>query len=303
MDLDVDEPAAVGRGQWRGAGATAGLAVLAFARGQDDPIVAVGGQPDDLEPAVGIGHEQQRSVGKPVGTDIDAPLAGDDPGRAGRDVDEGDLRGLADVRSAEGHDRDPGAVGRPFEGVDVDAGLGQDGRAGRLRLGRRAAAARDGSVDQPDLGPATAARQEGQPVAVGRPARGAAAARLADHEGQPGTVGLDDPDLVVADEGEPAAVGRPLRVGDRLLRGGQLGRVAAAERQREELTGACRLGRVGDDAVARVEAVLARGVDRDDGLDGQVRGWGGRGGRHQVGSVWRRRSSATHGSMTARWSR
>ena len=37
--------------------AAAGLAVLAFARGQDDPVVAVGRQPDDLEPAVGVGHE------------------------------------------------------------------------------------------------------------------------------------------------------------------------------------------------------------------------------------------------------
>ena len=86
------------------------------------------------------------------------------------------------------------------------------------------AAARDRSVDQPDLRPAAPARQEGQPVAVGRPARCAAAAGLADDEGQARPVGLDDPDLVVADEREPAAVGRPLRIGDRLLGRGQLGR-------------------------------------------------------------------------------
>ena len=107
VDLDVDEAAAVGRGQRRGADPTAWLAVLALAGGQHDPVVAVGGQADDLEPAVGIRHEQQRSVGKPAGTDVDAPLAGHDPGRAGRDVDDGDLRGLADVRPALGHDRDP----------------------------------------------------------------------------------------------------------------------------------------------------------------------------------------------------
>ena len=237
-----------GEGSGAAAGATAGFAVLALALGQDDPIVAVGGQPDDLEPAVGVGHEQQRTVGQPARRDIDAPLAGHDARRAGRDVDEGDLRRLLDVRAAAGHDRDAGAVGRPFEGVDIEAGLGQDGRSRRLGLGRRPAAARDRRVDQPDLRPAAAARQERQAMAVGRPARFAAGAGLADHPGQARAVRFDDPDLVVADEREAAPVGRPLRVRDGLLRGGELDRIAAAQRQREELPRPGGLGRVGDDA-------------------------------------------------------
>ena len=51
-------------------------------------------------------------------------------------------------------------------------------------------------------------------------------------------VGVDDPDLVAAGVGEPPAVGRPLRVGDVLLRGGELDRAAAAERHDDELAGA-----------------------------------------------------------------
>ena len=46
MDLDVDEPAAVRRGERAAGHATCGLtawlAVFAFALGQDDPIVAIG---------------------------------------------------------------------------------------------------------------------------------------------------------------------------------------------------------------------------------------------------------------------
>ena len=265
--------------------------------------MAVGGQPDDLEPAVGVRHEEQRAVGQPAGPDIDAPLAGDDAGRPRRDIDEGDLGRLVDVRSAPGHDRDAGAVGRPLERVDVDAGLGQGGRSRRLGLGRRPAAARDRRVDQPDLRPAAAARQEGEAMAVGRPARFAAAAGLADDPGQARAVRLDDPDLVVADEREAAPVGRPLRIRDGLLRGGELDRIAATQRQREELPGPGGLGRVGDDPVARVEPELARRVDRDDRLDRQVGRGRDRCGRHQRRRRRTRRSSAVHGSMTARWSR
>ena len=74
-------------------------------------------------------------------------------------------------------------------------------------------------------------------------------------------VGLDDPDLVVADEGEAAAVGRPLRVADRLLRRGQLGRIPAAQRDREQLPGARRLGREGD-ARGRADGAGTRGAAR-----------------------------------------
>ena len=94
MDLDVDEPAAVRRRQRNVTGAAAGFAVLALPGGQDDPIVPIGGQPDDLEPAVRVRHEQERAIGHPLGADIAAALAGDDPRRAGRDVDQRDLGGL-----------------------------------------------------------------------------------------------------------------------------------------------------------------------------------------------------------------
>ena len=102
MDLDIDEPAAVRRRERAGAGATAWLAVLALALGQDDPIVAIGGQPDDLEPAVGIGHEEERPVGQPARRDIDAPLAGHHARRPRGDVDEGDLGRLLDGRRRDG---------------------------------------------------------------------------------------------------------------------------------------------------------------------------------------------------------
>ena len=242
VDLDVDEPAAVRRRQRRGPDAAAGLAVLALAGGQHDPVVAVGGQPDDLEPAVGVGHvtgairraasghRHRRSARRR------RPASRRSRRRRARSATVSPTSGPRWAMTAIRR-----AVGRPLEVVDVDAGLGQDGRAGRLRLAWPGRPRRGtGASIEPDLRPAAAARQEGEPVAVGRPARGAAAARLADHAGQPRAVGLDDPDLVVADEGEPAAVGRPLRIGDGLLRGGQLGRVAAAERQREELAGAGR---------------------------------------------------------------
>ncbi len=52
--------------------------MLALTTGQDDPVVAVGRQADDLEPAIRVRHEQERAVGQPVDADIDAVLAGDD---------------------------------------------------------------------------------------------------------------------------------------------------------------------------------------------------------------------------------
>ena len=206
VDLDVDEPAAVRRRQGNVAGAAARLAVLALPGGQDDPIVPVGGQPDDLEPAVCIRHEQERAIGHPLGADVAAALAGDDPRRTGRDVDQRDLGGL-EVLLALAHDRDPGAIGRPGEGVDVDPGFGQGGRSGRTRLVRRPTPAGHRRVDQPDLGPAATSRQERDPMAVGRPARLATTPRSGDDAGQARPVDLDDPDLLIADVREPATVG------------------------------------------------------------------------------------------------
>ena len=155
--------------------------------------------------------------------------------------------------------------------------VGRGGRgsfAGRPRRGHR-------RVDQPDLGPAATSRQEGDPVAVGRPARLATAPRSGDDPRQARPVDLDDPDLLIADVREPAAVGRPLRVGHGLVRGGQLGRIAAAQRDREQLARAGGLGGVGDHPVARVEPELARDVDRDDRLDRQARRGCRRRRRHQ----------------------
>ena len=147
------------------------LAVLALARRQDDPVVAVGGQPDDLEPAVRVRDVEQRAVGsqRPPTSTLRSP-ATTRVAPVG-DVDEGDLRRLDPARVAMGHDREARAVGRPLEGIDVEAGRGHGRRPRRLRVRGRPAAARDGRVDEPDLGPAARARQEREAVAVGRPAR------------------------------------------------------------------------------------------------------------------------------------
>ena len=260
--------------------------------------MAVGGQANDLEPAVGIGHVEERAVADPATADVDAPLARHDPGLAGGDVDEGDLRCLRDVRPALGHHRDPAAVGRPLERVDVDAAPGQDGRSRRLRLGRRPATPRDRRIDQPDLGPAAPSRQERQPVAVGRPARSAATAGLADDFGQARAVRLDDPDLLVPDERDAPAVGRPLGIGCGLVRGGQLGRIPAPQRQGEDLARTGGLGGVGHGPVARMEAELAGRGDGHDRFDREVGRRRGRGGRHQARPVGRR--VAHHGPSIAR---
>ena len=68
MDLDVDEPAAVRRGQGRPALAPGRLAVLPLAGRQDAPLAAVGRQVDDLEPTVGIGRVEEAPVGHRPGT-------------------------------------------------------------------------------------------------------------------------------------------------------------------------------------------------------------------------------------------
>jgi hypothetical protein len=80
-------------------------------------------------------------------------------------------------------------------------------------------------------------------------------------------VDVDDPDPPVADEGEPASVGRPLRVGDVVLAGGHLDGRPAADGEHVELAGPGDDRGVGDHPVARVEAGLARRLDRDDPLD------------------------------------
>ena len=273
MDVDVDEAAAVGRRQRRVARAARRLAVLALAGRQDAPLAAVGRQADDLEPAVGVGRVEPAAVGHRRA----APLAHSSPPPATRRSSPVSTSIEVDLADASG----PGpriastAIVRPsadqLEVLDVDArspisGRGSGGRgsrAGRPRRGHR-------RIDDPDLRPAAAPRDEREAPAVGRPARRRDAGRMAGDPDVARPVGLDDPDLVVADVGEAAAVGRPLRVGDVLLRRGELDGVAAAQRQDEELAGAGRVRRVGDEAVARMEPELARRLDRDDLLDRQA---------------------------------
>ena len=148
-------------------------------------------------------------------------------------------------------------------GVRARASGGRGSFAGRPRRGT-------GRVDDPDLRPAASARDESESLPVGRPAGRVRARLVAGDLHEPRPVGLDDPDLVVADEREAAAVGRPLRVADGLLRGGQLGRVAAAQGQGEQLPTPGGLRRVGDGPVPRMEPELTGRLDRDDRLDRQA---------------------------------
>jgi hypothetical protein len=57
VDFDVNEPAAIRRREWRGPRTATGFAVLALPFCQHDPIVAVGAEPDDLEPSIGVRDE------------------------------------------------------------------------------------------------------------------------------------------------------------------------------------------------------------------------------------------------------
>ena len=95
MDLDVDEPRPVRRRIGLEPEPTAELdrvnAVLAFARREHDPVAPIGRQPHDVEPAVGVGHEQDRTVGQPARERVEARLAGDRSLGAGGDVDHDDL--------------------------------------------------------------------------------------------------------------------------------------------------------------------------------------------------------------------
>ena len=104
----MDEAAAIGRRQRRRPHPAGRLAVFPLASCQDDPVVAIGCQPDDLEPAVRVGHVQQRAVRRPASADVDAAVARDHPERTAGDVDEGDLSRLVHVLTeVMAHDREP----------------------------------------------------------------------------------------------------------------------------------------------------------------------------------------------------
>jgi hypothetical protein len=135
-----------------------------------------------------------------------AASARDDLALPGRDVDDGDLPRGEVVGRLLARDGELFPIGRPGQAVGIEATLGQQRCDRGAWLALRAAAPRDRRFDQPDLAPATSSRDEGQSSTVRRPAWLAAAARLADDLRQSRPVGLDDPDLVVADECQPPAV-------------------------------------------------------------------------------------------------
>ena len=193
---------------------------------------------------LGVGHVDERPVGGPAWPGVVAALAGDDLLRAGRDVDERDLRGRRGrPGGAARRWRSCVAVRRPGEAVDVDAGR---------RSGRRASGACGSRCGRPRRGTGASMSQTWvQPRRRDRKARRRPSGDQRGSRPPPGLattqrlarpVGLDDPDLVVADEGEAPAVGRPLRIADRLLRRGDLGRrrPGPAQREREQLAGAGR---------------------------------------------------------------
>ncbi len=207
MDLDVDEPAAVGRRQRHVTDSAAGLAVFALSGRQDDSVVPVGGEADHLEPAAGVGEVQDRAVREPSGTNVVRVGAGHHAPGSSRDLDDRDLGGIEVDGFASAHDRHPGAIVRPLEGIDVDARIGQGGRTRRFRLVGGASSTRHGRIDDPDLAPAPPARQEGDPVPVRRPAGLAAATGSGHRAHEARAVGIDDPDLLIANEGKTTAVG------------------------------------------------------------------------------------------------
>ncbi len=288
MDLDVDDAAAVGRGQRDVPVAPRWFAMLALAVGEDDAVAAVRGAAHELEPPVGVRHVDQRPVGQPLRAGVVAALARDDLALAGRDVDDRDLRGRQVIGRLLGHDRHPAAIRGPRHPFDVDAAGRQGDRLRRARVALGATTPGDGCIDQPDLRPAAPARHEREAPAIGRPLRVTAAAGLGDHLREAGPVGLDDPDLLVPDEGEAATIRRPLRFADRLLGRGDLRgrRARPTQREREQLAGTGDLGRVGDRPLPRIDAELAGRLDGDDALDREAGGAGGGTraavGRHQA---------------------
>ena len=218
---NVAEPAAIGRRQCHRAEPAGWLAMLLGARREDRPLAQIGAEADHLEPAVGVGEQQQAPVGEPARAAFPGPVGLDSPLGAGGHLEDRDGRAPV-VRLALGDEGESRAVGRPAEVVDIETRGRERDRFSRFRMAGRPAPARDRRVDQPDLGPAPTARQEGEPAAVRTPARVAVAGRVLGHPDLARAVRFDDPDRAVADEGEAPAVGRPVRIADRLLGRGQL---------------------------------------------------------------------------------
>ena len=215
MDLDVDEPAAVRRRQRNVTRAATRFAVLALPGGQDDPIVPVGGQPDDLEPAVRVRHEQERAIGHPLGADIAAALAGDDlDAPVATSTSEIWEVSRSSSRWAMIAIRAPSGA-QAKASTSIPASVRTVGRGGTGSFAGRPRRGTGASISQTWVQPRRRDRkairwpsgdQRGSRPRPGgrRPASGA-------------TVDLDDPDLLVAHVREAAAVGRPLRVGRGLV--------------------------------------------------------------------------------------
>src|SRR3954464_13618047 len=110
---------------------------------------------------------------------------GDDPTLAAGDVDERDLRGRELIRRLLSRDRELRAVARPGEPVDIEPSARQGRRDRRPRLTLRTPPSRDRRVDQPDLAPAPATRDEREAATVRGPARVPPPARFRDDLRQP----------------------------------------------------------------------------------------------------------------------
>ena len=105
-------------------------AVLAFTRREHDPVTSVGRQPHDVGPAVGVGYEQDRTVGQPTRERVEARSHRQPSLGAGGDVDDDDLSRFEVVEATLGGDGNLRPVGRPGQGRDVDACRGEGARLG-----------------------------------------------------------------------------------------------------------------------------------------------------------------------------
>ena len=211
------------------------LAVLALAGGQDDPVAPVRRSRRTTwnQPSASRHVEQRRrraatrrrcrGCRSPATTSI-APVATST--RAIWDASRSSAVGCAmtAIRAPSG-DQAKASTSMPAGRSARSARAAAARVAGRPRRGTGASISQ--TWVQPRRRDRNARRRPSGDQRGSRPPPG-----LADDPGQARPVGLDDPDLVVADEGEPPTVGRPLRVADRLLRRGELGRDGPPPRAR-----------------------------------------------------------------------
>ena len=184
----VNEPAAVRRRQGRPAEAAVVVAVIDRAGREGRPIAAVERHADDLEPAVAVGRDEEpAAVGEPARARLPGPGAGNDPLLTAGRVDDGHLH-RGEIGVALGEHRDAAAVRRPREVFDVHPDLRQGPRLGTRLAGRPRTAAGKRGGDHPRLAPAAAARDEGDPAPVGRPARRVLPGRVIRDDRRPGPV-------------------------------------------------------------------------------------------------------------------